>query len=95
MLLAKESTEVAEQNQNGRPSEQFAAGKDLAVHGRQVEVKIDLHRTMMRWPANRDVILITKEHWPRGATSLVSVLPKRQLRVGNWRPAWTGVGRER
>ena len=44
MLLAVESTEVAEQNQNGRPPQQLARAEDLSVKGQDLEVKVDVHR---------------------------------------------------
>src|SRR5579859_1289417 len=50
MLLAEESTEVAEQDQDGRPAKQFARAEGLALDRHQVEVEIDPHRTMMRQP---------------------------------------------
>jgi hypothetical protein len=59
MLQAKESTEVAKQNQNCRPSKQSVRGEDLAVDPDQVEVKIDPHPTMMRSSEHRYVIRIT------------------------------------
>ncbi len=62
MLEAKESTEVAKQNQNRRPPQQPPCGVDVAVDRHEVEVEIDPHRTMMRWPRHRYVILITEEH---------------------------------
>ena len=43
MLLAIESTQVAEQNQNGRPPEQPARVEDLSVKSQELEVKVDLH----------------------------------------------------
>ena len=48
MLLAEESAQVAEENQDGRATEQFACGEDFTIHRHQVEVEIDLHRIMMR-----------------------------------------------
>src|SRR5579859_3368958 len=48
MLLAEESTEVAKQDQNGRPAKQFVSVEDPAIDRHQVEVEIDPHRTMMR-----------------------------------------------
>ena len=44
MLLAIESTEVAKQDQNGRPPQQPARVEELSVKGLEVEVKVDLHR---------------------------------------------------
>jgi len=49
MLLAKESTEIAKQDQNRRPSQQSACGEDGAVDSDEFELKIDPHRIMMRW----------------------------------------------
>lgn len=43
MLLAVESTEVAEQKQDGRPAQQPARFEGLSVKGQKFEVKIDLH----------------------------------------------------
>jgi hypothetical protein len=43
MLLAEESTKVAEQNQDGRPTKQFARPEDLALDRHQIEVEIDSH----------------------------------------------------
>ena len=43
MLLAVESTEVAEQNQNGRPAQEPARVEHLSVKGPEVDVKVDLH----------------------------------------------------
>lgn len=43
MLLAIESTQVAEQNQNGRPPQQPACVENLAVKSQELEVKVDLH----------------------------------------------------
>ncbi len=59
MLQAIESTEVAKQNQNGRPAQQSLCGEAFAVDCDQVEVKIDPHRTMMRSSELRYVIRIT------------------------------------
>jgi NADPH:quinone reductase-like Zn-dependent oxidoreductase len=53
MLLAIESTEVAEQNQNCCPPQQSARREDFAVNRHEVEVKIDAHRIMMRSSAHR------------------------------------------
>jgi hypothetical protein len=44
MLLAVESTQVPEQNQDGRPGEQPAGVEDLSVKGQEVDIKVDLHR---------------------------------------------------
>lgn len=43
MLLAIESTQIPEQNQNGRPSQQPARVENLSVKGPELEVKVDLH----------------------------------------------------
>jgi len=43
VLLAVESTQVAEQNQDGRPAQQPARVEDLSVKGQELEVKVDLH----------------------------------------------------
>lgn len=61
MLLAKESTEVAEQNQNGRPAKQLVCVENLAIDCHQIEVEIDPHRTMMRAPDDQSVIRITEQ----------------------------------
>jgi hypothetical protein len=61
MLLAEESTKVAEQNQDGRPAKQFARAEDLAIDRHQIEVEIDPHRTMMRVPEPQSVIRITEQ----------------------------------
>jgi hypothetical protein len=45
MLLAVESTEVAKQNQNGRPANQSICWENFALDGHEVEVKIESHRT--------------------------------------------------
>jgi hypothetical protein len=65
MLLAEESTEVAEQNQDGGPAKQFASAEDLAIDCHQIEVDIDPHRTMMRARELQSVIRITEEARPR------------------------------
>ena len=44
MLLAIESTEVAEQHQDGRTAKESAGGKDFAVGRHEVEVEVDPHR---------------------------------------------------
>jgi hypothetical protein len=56
MLLAEESTQVAEQNQDGRLAKQFASVEDLAIGRHQIEVEIDPHRTMMRAQEGQSVI---------------------------------------
>ncbi len=43
MLLAVESTEVAEQTQNGGPPQQSARAEDLSVKGQDLEGKVDVH----------------------------------------------------
>ncbi len=43
VLLAVESTQVAQQNQDGRPAQQPARVEDLSVKGQKLEVKVDLH----------------------------------------------------
>ena len=48
MLLAEQSTEVAQQNEDGRPAKQFMCVEDPAVDRHEVEVEIDPHRIMMR-----------------------------------------------
>lgn len=58
MLLAKESTEVAEQNQNRWASQQSARGEEFALERDEVEVEIDPHRNMMRAPEHRYVFPI-------------------------------------
>ncbi len=65
MLLTEESTEIAEQNQDGRPAKQFACAEDIAIDRHQVEVEIDPHRTIMRAPELQSVIRITEEPRPR------------------------------
>jgi len=47
MLLAIQSTEVAEEHKDGRTAEKLACGEDFAVHGEQVEVEVDRHGDMM------------------------------------------------
>jgi hypothetical protein len=59
MLLAVESTEVAEENQNGWAPKQSAGGEDFGVNRHEVEVQIDQHRIMMRPPPRRYVTDIT------------------------------------
>jgi hypothetical protein len=61
MLLAIESTEVAEEDQNGWAPKQSLRVEDFAVNRHEVEVKIDRHRTMMRPPPYPYVIGITEE----------------------------------
>jgi hypothetical protein len=61
MLLAVESTEVAQENQNGWAAKQSTGVEDLALNCREVEVEIDQHRIMMRSPPHRCVIGITEE----------------------------------
>jgi hypothetical protein len=43
VLLAEESTQVAEQNQNRRPAEQTPPGEEAAIDRQQVEVELDPH----------------------------------------------------
>ena len=43
VLLAVESTEIAQQNQNGWTAQQSARVKELAINRQEVEVKIDQH----------------------------------------------------
>ncbi len=64
MLLAEESTEVAEQNQNGWASEQLARGEDFAFERDEVEVELDPHRIMMRSFGGGCVMGITEERRP-------------------------------
>jgi hypothetical protein len=47
MLLAIQSTEVAEEHKDGRPAEKLVRGEDLAVQGEQVELEVDRHRDIM------------------------------------------------
>jgi hypothetical protein len=61
MLLAIESTEVAEENQNGWAPKQSTGVEDFALDCHEGEVKIDRHRTMMRPPPHPYVIGITEE----------------------------------
>jgi len=64
MLLAEESTQVAEKNQDGRPAKQIMRAEDFAIHRHQIEVEIDPHRTMMRSPERPYVIRITERPEP-------------------------------
>ncbi len=70
MLLAIQSTEVAEQHQDGRTAKETAGGKDLTIECYQVEVEVDLHQNMMLSSRHRYVIRVTEEHaltrWNRG-----------------------------
>jgi hypothetical protein len=61
MLLAIESTEVAEENQNGWAPKQSTGVEGFALNCHEVEVKIDSHRTMMRPPPHPSVMSITEE----------------------------------
>ena len=61
MLLAIESTEVAEEHQNGRTAEKPARGEGFAVDGQEIEVEVDLHADMMLSSWLRYVIRITED----------------------------------
>src|SRR5260370_24845846 len=69
MLLAEESTEVAEQNQNGWASEQLARGEDFAFERDEVEVELDPHRIMMRSFGRGCVMGITEARRPDAFSS--------------------------
>ena len=47
MLLAVESTQVAEENQNRRTAQKPAGREDFAVDCQEVEIEVNLHRTIM------------------------------------------------
>jgi len=61
MLLAIESTEVAEEHKNGRTAEKSACGVGFAVDGEEVEVEVDQHGDMMLCLWHQNVIHITAE----------------------------------
>jgi DNA-binding transcriptional regulator/RsmH inhibitor MraZ len=61
MLLAIESTEVAQEHKNGRAAEKSARREGLAFDGEKVEVKVDRHRQMILCSGHRYVIRITEE----------------------------------
>jgi hypothetical protein len=61
MLLAIESTEVAEENQDGWTPKQTTGVEDFALNRHEVEVKIDRHRIIMRSSPPRYVTGITEE----------------------------------
>lgn len=61
MLLAIESTEVPEENQNGRAPKQSLRVEDFAVRCSELEVQVDPHRIIMRPPPHPYVIAITEE----------------------------------
>lgn len=61
MVLAIESTEVAEQNKDGRAPQQSTGGEDFAVNCVELEVEINSHRIMMRPNTHPNVIDITEE----------------------------------
>lgn len=48
MLLAEESTEVAQQDQDRRTPQQLTRREDGAVDRQEVEVEVDAHRIIMR-----------------------------------------------
>jgi hypothetical protein len=54
MLLAIESTEVAQEHKNGRAAEEPARGEGLAFDGEDIEVKVDPH---YRHLARGDVVV--------------------------------------
>jgi hypothetical protein len=77
MLLAKQSTEIAQQHQDGRAAEQAAGRKDFAVQRHDVEIEIDPHqRNMMLIAGHRYVIPVTEERrrsrWNRGDRTVFS-----------------------
>jgi len=61
MLLAIESTEVAEEHQNGRTAEKPARGEGFAVDGQEIEVEVDPHADMMLAAWFRYVIRVTED----------------------------------
>jgi hypothetical protein len=61
MLLAIESTEVAQEHKNRRAAEESARGEGLAFDSEEVEVKVDPHRHMILCSGHRYVIRITEE----------------------------------
>src|SRR5690348_8260198 len=69
MLLAIQSTEVAEEHKDGRTAEKLVRGEDLAVQGEQVEVEVDRHGDIMLRRQHRNVIRITEEMGHSGLES--------------------------
>ncbi len=60
MLLAIESTEVAEQDQDRGASDQLARREDLVVNRQEIEIELDAHPTMMRSTVDADVTPVTE-----------------------------------
>lgn len=63
MLLAVESTEVAEQNKDRRSAKQPTYGEHFAVQRKEVQVEIDPHSLIVRQSQRQCVIHITIGHW--------------------------------